>query len=208
MRLLICVFGLAIGSITLGASTQAVNQFTGRVVGISDGDSITVLVEKKQVKVRLDGIDAPESGQSFGNKSKQALSDLIFGKTVLVEKRGEDRYDRTLGVIMLREADINAKMIEDGWAWHYKEYNHDQRLAELEKEAKEAKRGLWVDPNPLPPWEFRVRQKKENGAPATQFWLNISSNVRHNQNCEHFKKSKKGRMCGPNEGKACGICGG
>jgi micrococcal nuclease len=184
------------------------NDLNGKVIGVSDGDTIKILVDKKQVTVRLEGIDSPESKQSFGNRSKQALSDLIFGKNVVVKKVGEDRYNRVLGLVMLGDADINAKMIEDGWAWHYKEYNKDKRLAEIEKEAKAAKRGLWEDTNPIPPWEFRARQKKENGEPSTQFWLNTSSNVRHNENCEHFKKSKKGRVCGPDEGKACGICGG
>ncbi len=140
-------------------STQS-DTLTGKVIGISDGDTIKILVNKKQVNVRLEGIDAPEAKQSFGNRSKQSLSNLVFGKEVLVQKTGEDRYGRTLGVVMLGDTNINAKMIEDGWAWHYKEYNKDKRLAELEKEAKAAKRGLWADTNPLPPWEFRARQKK------------------------------------------------
>jgi micrococcal nuclease len=188
-------------------STQS-DTLTGKVIGISDGDSIKILVNKKQVTVRLEGIDAPEEKQSFGNKSKQALSDMIFGREVTITDTSSDRYGRTLGTVMLGSTNINAKMIEDGWAWHYKEYNKDKRLAALEKEAKAAKRGLWADTNPLPPWEFRTRQKKENSEPSSQFWLNTSSNVRHNENCEHFKKSKKGRICGPDEGKACGICGG
>ena len=193
---------------SLAACTPNTDTLTGKVIGVSDGDTIKVLVNKKQVTVRLEGIDAPEAKQSFGNKSKQALSDMIFGREVTITDTSDDRYGRTIGTVILGSTNINAKMIEDGWAWHYKEYSKDKRLAELEKEAKAAKSGLWTDSNPLPPWEFRTRQKKENSEPSTQFWLNTSSNVRHNENCEHFKKSKKGRMCGPDEGKACGICGG
>jgi micrococcal nuclease len=193
---------------SLAACTPTSDQLTGKVIGVSDGDTIKILVNKKQVTVRLEGIDAPEAKQSFGTKSKQALSDMIFGREVTITDTSDDRYGRTLGTVMLGSTNINAKMIEDGWAWHYEKYNKDKRMAELEKEAKAAKRGLWADSNPLPPWEFRARKKKENSEPSTQFWLNTSSNVRHNENCEHFKKSKKGRMCGPDEGKACGICGG
>jgi endonuclease YncB( thermonuclease family) len=151
---------LILATVTLASPLRFLEDLTGKVIGISDGDTIKILVNKKQVTVRLEGIDAPEAKQSFGTKSKQALSEMIFGREVVVKKTGEDRYGRTLGVVMLGDTNINAKMIEDGWAWHYKEYNKDKRLAELEKEAKETKRGLWADANPLPPWEFRARQKK------------------------------------------------
>lgn len=181
----------------------------GKVVGVSDGDTITVLVDKKPIKIRLEGIDAPEAKQSFGNRSKQALSDLVFGKEVRVKKTGEDRYGRSLGLVSTDGIDINAKMIQDGWAWHYKKYNRDSKLADLELQARAAKRGLWTESSPLAPWDFRDRQKpKQAASTGGEHWLNTNSNVRHNESCEHFKKSKKGRSCRPDEGKACGICGG
>ena len=207
MRLIVGTIVLCLAGFTL-AAPQDVERFTGKVIGVTDGDTIKVLVNRKTVKVRLEGIDAPEAKQSFGNKSKQALSKIAFGKIVVVKKTGEDRYGRTLGVIMVGSVDVNAKMIEDGWAWHYKNYNDEERLAKLEEKAKSAKRGLWADPNPLAPWVYRTRQRTSNDPPATMFWLNSSSNVRHNQNCEHFKNTKRGRLCGPSDGKPCGICGG
>lgn len=193
------------------ASPKVVEEFTGKVIGVTDGDTITVLVNKESIKVRLEGIDAPESGQSFGTKSKQSLSEMVFGKRVTIKKTGEDRYGRTLGFVMVGEVDANAKMIQDGWAWHFKKYNDEDRLAKLEVEAREAKRGVWAETSPLAPWDYRARQKtpeRKDADPAALFWLNTSSNVRHNERCEHFKNTKKGRLCGPNDGKACGICGG
>ena len=147
----------------------------GKVVGVSDGDTITVLVDKKPLKIRLEGIDAPEAKQSFGNRSKQALSDLVFGKQVRVKKTGEDRYGRSLGLVSRDGIDINAKMIQDGWAWHYKKYNHDSKLADLELHARSARRGLWTEPNPLAPWDFRDRQKpKKSASTGGEHWLNTS----------------------------------
>jgi endonuclease YncB( thermonuclease family) len=181
----------------------------GKVVGVSDGDTITVLVDRKPIKIRLEGIDAPESGQSFGNRSKQALSDMVFGKEVSIRKTGQDRYGRSLGFVSRDGIDINSKMIEEGWAWHYKKYNDDSTLAYLERQARAANKGLWAEANPIAPWEFRDRKKaKAEPSKGGQHWLNTSSNVRHNESCQHFGKSKKGRLCGPNDGKACGICGG
>jgi micrococcal nuclease len=190
-------------------TTAADTDLRGKVVGVSDGDTITVLVDKKPIKIRLEGIDAPETGQSFGNRSKQALSDMVFGKEVLIIKTGQDRYGRSLGFVLRDGIDINAKMTEEGWAWHYKKYNQDSKLADFERQARAARRGLWAEPNPLAPWDFRDR-KKPTAEPSKggQHWLNTSSNVRHNESCEHFSKTKKGRLCSPNDGKACGICGG
>ena len=194
---------------TLAAPPKVIEDLTGKVIGVTDGDTITVLVNRMPVKIRLEGVDAPEAKQSFGNKSKQALSELVFGKNVVVKKTGEDRYERTLGVIMLGSVDVNARMVEYGWAWHYKKYNDEVRLAKLEDKARSAKRGLWADPNSIAPWDFRVRQKSSNSdQPATMFWLNTSPNVRHNERCVYFKNTKRGRSCDRSDGKACGICGG
>ncbi|MFM7830676.1 MAG: thermonuclease family protein, partial [Planctomycetaceae bacterium] len=112
----------------MGNPTSA-DDFLGKVVGVADGDTVTVLRGKEQVKVRTDGIDAPEKNQSFGSKSKDALAGLVFGKTVTVQSRGTDRYGRTLGVISVGDTNVNQKLVADGWAWHYKQYSSDQTLA-------------------------------------------------------------------------------
>lgn len=208
MRYITAIVTLLTVGIVLAAPPKVVDTLTGKVIGVTDGDTVKVLVNRQTIKVRLEGIDAPESSQSFGTKSKQALSKMVFGKSVTVKKTGEDRYGRTLGIIMVGDVDANAKMIEDGWAWHYKKYNDEERLAKLESLARKAKRGLWADANPLAPWEYRARKKAQSNTSATMFWLNTSSNVRHNENCEYFKNTKRGRICGPDDGKACGRCGG
>jgi endonuclease YncB( thermonuclease family) len=134
-------------------------ELSGRVVGIADGDTITVLVDKVGVKIRLDGIDAPERGQAFGARSRETISELVFGKTVRVVTKGKDRYGRTIGVVFVDGVNVNAKMIETGFAWHYKRYSTDAELDRLEREARREKRGLWNDPAPVEPWNWRARGK-------------------------------------------------
>jgi len=129
--------------------------FTGRVVGVTDGDTITVLVDVRQVKVRLTEIDAPEKRQAWGTKARQALSDLVFGRVVTVVENGKDRYQRMLGRVLVGETDVSAEMVRSGNAWIYRKYARDKALFALEDEAREAARGLWSLPNPVPPWEFR-----------------------------------------------------
>lgn len=205
---------LLLAGLVLAAPPKVVEEFSGKVIGVSDGDTIKVLVNKETVKVRLEGIDAPESGQSYGKKAKEALAEMVAGKIVTVKKTGTDRYKRTLGIVIVGDVDANAKLIEDGWAWHFKKYNNEERLAKLEDAARKAKRGLWADEKPLAPWEYRARQKTPVAAPDEShdqkmlYWLNTSTGVRHNQRCEHFQKTKKGRFCSADEGKPCGICGG
>lgn len=205
---------LLLAGLVLAASPKVVEELSGKVIGVTDGDTIKVLVNKETVTVRLEGIDAPESRQSYGAKSKDALAEMVAGKTVTVKKTGTDKYGRTLGFVIVGNVDVNAKLVEDGWAWHFKKYNDEVRLAKLEDSARKAKRGLWADEKPLAPWEYRVRQKtpevatEESKDEKMSYWLNTSSGVRHNQRCEHFQKTKKGRLCGANEGKPCGICGG
>lgn len=135
---------------------------SGRVVGVSDGDTITVLdVDQVQHKVRLAGIDAPEKKQAFGQKSKEALSDCAYGQKVEVQGSKLDRYGRLIGKVLVREQDCNLRQIRLGMAWHYKLYMKEQTLedrilyANEENTARINKLGLWIDPNPVPPWDFR-----------------------------------------------------
>ena len=135
----------------------------GYVVGVSDGDTVKVLdAGKKQHRIRLLGIDAPESNQAFGQKSKQYLSSLIFNKNVSITYKEKDQYGRILGTIFYENENINLKMVQAGLAWHYVYFAKDNKeLAEAEAAARKEKLGLWGDPNPMPPWDFR-RQKKNN----------------------------------------------
>lgn len=129
----------------------------GRVVKVADGDTITILTEDfKQVKIRLHGIDCPESSQDFGTRAKQFTSELCFGKTVKVEALDTDRYGRTIGLVILPDGKVlNKELLRAGLAWHYKHYDKSQELADLEVTAKKNKVGLWVQPNAIAPWDFR-----------------------------------------------------
>ena len=136
----------------------------GKVVSVADGDTITVLdAEKTQHKIRLQGIDAPEKAQAFGAKSKQALYEMVHGKTVQVSFEKSDKYGRILGKVLLDGQDICHQQIKAGLAWHYKKYQNQQPLADRdaysasETAAKNEKLGLWSDPRPVAPWDFRKR---------------------------------------------------
>lgn len=192
------------------AENESPAELAGKVVGVHDGDTLTLLVDRRQYKVRLEGIDAPEIGQDFGTRAKQVLSKQCFGKTARVKTHGQDRYGRTLGEVFVDGQSANLRLVKEGMAWHYKKYSDSTELAEAETQAREKKLGLWSDPAAIPPWEFRSKKKQpvETGPTAGEHWLNTSSNVRHNASCKYFKQTKRGRLCGPDEGKACGICGG
>jgi endonuclease YncB( thermonuclease family) len=135
------------------------SSFSAKVVRVTDGDTIVVLLGKTQHKIRLEGIDAPEKGQAFGTKARQALADKIFGQTVRVVWRKRDRYHRILGRVYLGDRDISLEMIRDGMAWRFKRFNKEKALAEAEQQAREARRGLWAAKDPIPPWEWRKLQK-------------------------------------------------
>jgi endonuclease YncB( thermonuclease family) len=148
----------------LALQAQA-DTLVGIVSRVADGDTVTVLDSTKtQHKIRLVGIDAPESKQAFGQVSKQSLADQVAGQTVTVEWDKVDRYGRILGKVLLRGEDVNLKQIQRGLAWHYKAYEREQSIidraayATAENEAKAAKKGLWREAGALPPWEFRRKQ--------------------------------------------------
>lgn len=128
---------------------------SGKVISIHDGDTITILQDKQQIKVRLFGIDAPELKQPYGKKSKQFLANLIAGEVVEVDENGKDRYKRTIGTFYLNDKDINAQMVENGYAWAYR--NFSKKYTPQESKAKSQKLGLWRDKEPIPPWEWRRR---------------------------------------------------
>ena len=136
------------------------NTFTAKVIRIIDGDSIVILTsQNEKVYVRLEGIDCPERKQDFGDKAKQATSDLCFGKTVRVEKTGSDRYGRMLANVYVGNLCINKELVRLGMAWHFNKYNHDPELAELELKARKAKVGLWSRKGAVSPWESRRKKK-------------------------------------------------
>jgi endonuclease YncB( thermonuclease family) len=148
--------------------TSAANAetITGRVIGVTDGDTVTVLDgENQQHKIRLSGIDAPEKAQAFGTKSKQSLSDCAYNQQASVEYTKRDRYKRIVGKVVVSGRDCNLEQIRSGMAWHYKKYAAEQNMedrslyAKVESQAQEAKSGLWVESDAIPPWEFRQRHK-------------------------------------------------
>lgn len=138
----------------------------GRVVSVADGDTVTILDDTNtQHKIRLSGIDAPEKKQPFGQRSKQSLSDLVFAKGVTVETNKRDKYKRNVGKVLVDGVDANLVQVQRGFAWHYKAYEREQSAtdrrvyADAENEARVARRGLWADVEPMPPWEFRHKEK-------------------------------------------------
>lgn len=158
-RFAIClIFALLLPAMLSGETPCTLETIEGKVIGATNGDTIGVLSPKEMIKVRLEGIDAPEEGKSFGHKARDHIKELLLNKQVTVNKTGIDKYGRTLGFVYLGSTDVNARMIEDGYAWQFKLYNTEERLATLESEARESKRGLWADERPISPWENRRRQ--------------------------------------------------
>ncbi len=143
----------------LVGSPAAAETLSGRVVGITDGDTLTLLtVDRVQVKVRLAEIDAPEARQPYGQRAKQALAALAFGREVDVSVVDQDRYGRQVGRVHAGSVDVNAELVRLGSAWVYRRYSRDPALLVLEEEARSARRGLWGLPEAdrQPPWEWRA----------------------------------------------------
>jgi endonuclease YncB( thermonuclease family) len=142
------------------AHAATASEIVGRVVSIYDGDTLSVLVSSKQIKVRLTDIDAPERKQPFGTRSRQSLAELCTGKDARVAKQGEDRYGRTLGRVNCAGVDANAEQVRRGMAWVFERYApKNSTLHALETEARAARRGLWQESKPVPPWQWRACQQ-------------------------------------------------
>lgn len=139
----------------------ATDTFEAKVVAVKDGDSIVVLRDKREVDIRLEGIDCPELTQAFGRKAKKRTSQLCFGKYVTVRAKGMDRYGRTLADITLPDGTIlNQELVRDGFAWWFHKYSKDKSLGKLESDARAKKRGLWSDAKPVAPWDWRAARRR------------------------------------------------
>lgn len=137
----------------------------GKVVGVADGDTFTLLLpDNSTKKIRLHGVDAPERRQPFGTVSRQRLSELIFQKQVSVEEKDVDRYGRIVGIAFVNGESVNEEMLRSGLVWHYTQYDQNHEWAQLQEEARRARKGLWRDKNPVAPWEWRREQRGKKKA--------------------------------------------
>ena len=176
--------------------------FTGKCVGVTDGDTVVVLNDGKEVKIRLQGIDCPETGQDFGKKAKQFASAMVFDKNVEVKEDGKDKYGRTLGTVIVAGKNLNLELVKAGLAWHYKQYSTDKELADAENKAKEAMLGLWGMNNPVPPWIFRhggnnnqaqsssqVQESQKKDTISETVYITKSGKKYHRAGCRYLKSS-------------------
>lgn len=139
--------------------------FQARVVSITDGDTLTVVRDRRQVRIRLYGIDCPEPGQPFHTRATQRTAELAHGKTVTIKAESLDRYGRLVAWIVLPDKrTLNEILVAEGLAWHFRRYApRERRLIQLEEEARDARRGLWRDSEPVPPWEWRRHSRSSAG---------------------------------------------
>lgn len=160
MKKLICILLLLLSLLSFA------EELTGKVIKVSDGDTITVLDSNNQkYKIRLQGIDAPETQQAFGETSRQSLASLVYDKEVIILWDKRDKYARILGKVIVDGRDANYEQLKKGLAWYYKQYENDlsdedkERYAEAEAWARNYTEGLWTDSKSIPPWEFRHKRK-------------------------------------------------
>lgn len=155
----ILISAMSVLTALAGALPCCAEQFSGKVVGVSDGDTITVLCDNKLQKIRLSGIDCPEKSQAFGQQAKMYTSALVFSQDVKVISMGHDRYRRTIGEVYLADGrNLSNLLLENGYAWWYQKYSHDEYRHDLQEMARKSKLGLWTESPAEAPWDFRHLQ--------------------------------------------------
>jgi endonuclease YncB( thermonuclease family) len=128
----------------------------GRILSVADGDTFTLDVNGQKVKVRLYGIDCPERDQPYGKEARDFVLDWVRGRPVSIKSRGKDQYERVLGEAFIGESNLNKELLAHGYAWWYESHAKTRKdYRELQQQAQQARRGLWSDPEPITPWEFR-----------------------------------------------------
>ncbi len=169
IRTVLAAFSLSVVIFTLALGAQADDEgLVVRVVGVKDGDSLVVLSDDREIEVRLAEVDAPESGQPYGHRAKQALSALVFGKSVRLVPTDRDRYGRTVGRIFVGDVDVASELVRSGAVWVYRQYAHRSELYALESEARQARAGLWGLPEAerAPPWDWRSAHRHTGSSPG------------------------------------------
>jgi endonuclease YncB( thermonuclease family) len=176
----------AVGFLALMLANTALGQQSvihGRVIGVTDGDTLKVLVADQQLlRVRLAFCDAPEKKQAFGARAKQAMSDLVFGKDIELRPHAIDRYGRTVAQVDVDEKDIGEEMLHQGLAWVYDRYiteastDIQETYRKTQEEAKAERQGLWSDPNSIPPWIFRDLAKAHQEQAIVTNWIEAHQN--------------------------------
>lgn len=167
----------------------------GKVVSVLEGDTIKVLKEDKQVKIRLASIDCPEKEQPYWQTAKNFTANLVDRMIVNVWPTGTDRYGRIIAYVFVDGIDLNKELLKAGMAWHQNQNSRDPELARLEFQARSQKRGLWEEPNPVPPWEFRNKSRPRNNAKRMESILSsvgrayhgdVSSKIFHKPACRDY----------------------
>ena len=160
MKIVLFICSLLVGYYTKNIAIEQVS-LSGKVIKIVDGDTYDILLDNLTTKrIRMEGIDAPERGMPFYKVAKDFLGSLCFGQVVTIEQTGTDKYGRTIAKTFLANGkELGLLMIEAGYAWHFKKYSSDIKLANAEIEARNKRSGLWVDDSPVAPWDWRKRAK-------------------------------------------------
>lgn len=188
--------------------------WSGKVVGISDGDTIKVLHGHQQVKIRLHGIDTPEKKQAFGNKAQQFTANMVAGKIVDIDETDTDKYGRTVAIVTVNGKNLNESLVTAGFAWVYRKYCKQSFCDDwlrFEANARKNKIGLWNDSHAMAPWEWRHKDE-DRGIGQTGFHGNTSSHVFHKPGCKHFNCHNctevfKSRDAAVSSGYTpCGMC--
>ena len=148
------------------ANAAHAEEFVAKVIAVMDGDTVMVLKETQKVKIRLANIDAPEKGQDFGKESRQALLNMVLKKQVRVNSRAIDDYGRVVAELSVDGCSVNEEQVRSGMAWEYSHFHSDKNFIALQSEAQGARRGLWAQANPAPPWKWRKSHASTNPAQA------------------------------------------
>ena len=167
-------------------ASNSLADFTGKVVGVSDGDTITVLNERTPVKIRLFGIDCPETGQDFGSRAKLFTSEMVFGKVVKVVPHDTDRYGRTVADVVLPDGRVlNHELLKAGLAWWYRQYARNSYALATRSGGERSEAGPVSQPNPMPPWEWRGQKRALPAELTGKFIANSRSHVYHKPGCRN-----------------------
>ena len=193
----VCHFALGACLAAAPAAAQAREHLAGIVTRVADGDTLNLSSNGRVYTIRLDGIDAPEAGQPFGRQARVELRALALSRTVTAAVTDRDRYGRVVARVLVWGTDLSEEMVRSGFAWHYARYSRDARLAALEQQARQQRRGLWAEATPVAPWDYRVGHARPSPAPAPPrprpapalpgaYHANTASHVYHAPGCRDY----------------------